>query len=75
MHRPQDGRIVGYDNAHMPKNLVGIRNSLGDLIVALDHRHFREGEATNYRFVSPEKLLDDFWSDVYRVLKEEGIHD
>lgn len=73
MHSPGDGRIVGYDNAHLPQNLVGARKANGDLIVEWDHRHFRDGDATHYVFMSPERLLEDFWRDVNRILKEEGV--
>jgi hypothetical protein len=73
MHTPRDGRIIGYDNAHMPENLIGTGKPDGTSIVAWDHRHLRDSEARHYEFRSPEQLLQDFWSDVYRILREEGI--
>jgi hypothetical protein len=31
-----------------------------------DHRHFR-GVETEYRFVSEEQLMADFWADVHKI--------
>jgi hypothetical protein len=71
MHNPKDGRVLGYDNAHLPGNLRHTTKHASP--VALDHRHWREAEATPYLFTTPEALLADFWDDAYRLLKEEGI--
>lgn len=73
LHTPRGGRILGYDNAHMPENLVNSKKPDGTSIRVLDHRHYRDAGARCYEFRSPEQLLDDFWNDVYRILKEEGI--
>ncbi|RAU23396.1 hypothetical protein CU669_04510 [Paramagnetospirillum kuznetsovii] len=29
-----------------------------------DHRHCKDGDETDYDFVSPARLLEDFWADV-----------
>lgn len=73
LHTPRGRRVVGYDNAHAahkrgPLKLVGAKK------VEFDHRHYR-GNWRAYEFVSPEQLLADFWTDVEKVLKEEGVRD
>ncbi|MGE0024066.1 MAG: DUF6516 family protein [Hyphomicrobium sp.] len=72
MHRPGNERVVGYDNAHAPKVGSGPSAPSRQRSLAFDHRHFRE-KVTACPFVSAEKLLEDFWSDVETILKEEGI--
>ena len=72
MHRPGNDRIVGYDNAHTPKVGGGPSAPSRRRALAFDHRHFK-GRVSAYVFTSPEKLLEDFWSDVETILKEEGI--
>jgi hypothetical protein len=37
-----------------------------------DHRHWR-GTMYAYDFKSAGQLLEDFWADVYKMLKEEGV--
>jgi hypothetical protein len=73
LHRKGGHRVLGYDNAHLPENLKRIRDIGGAETITLDHKHWRDRDAQHYIFISPEKLLEDFWSDVYRILKEEGI--
>jgi hypothetical protein len=73
MHTPGGGRVLGYDNAHLPENLVNSRKSGGTPIRVWDRRHYRDADARCHEFGSPEQLLDDFWTDVYRILMEEGI--
>jgi Family of unknown function (DUF6516) len=72
LHRPGNERIVGYDNAHSPKIGSGPSSLSRSRALAFDHRHFK-GKVTPYEFGSPEKLLEDFWLDVEKILKEEGI--
>lgn len=72
LHRPGNERVVGYDNAHQAKVGTGPSAPSRTRELAFDHRHFR-GDVTPYPFESPEKLLEDFWSDVEKILKEEGI--
>ena len=73
LHRRGGHRVLGYDNAHLPENLKGWKKPDGSALTDRDHRHWRDQEADPYTFVSPGKLLEDFWADVDRMLKEEGI--
>lgn len=72
LHKPGNERIVGYDNAHKPT--IGSGPSAPSKMRALffDYKHIK-GKVAPYEFESPEKLLEDFWADVERTLKEEGI--
>ena len=72
LHRPGSDRILGYDNAHAPYVGSGPSAPSRRRDIAFDHRHYR-GNITAYEFVSPLKLLEDFWLDVEKLLKEEGI--
>ena len=49
------GRLIGYDN------------TAGDH----DHRRYRGHEAWRYQFVSPERLVADFLTDV-RAVRNDG---
>jgi len=71
LHRPGSDRIMGYDNAHAPDIGSGPSRPSRRNALAYDHRHYR-GTITTYNFVSPVRLLEDFWADVERLLKEEG---
>jgi hypothetical protein len=65
LHRPGNARTLGYDNAHRVKGLK--KDSL-----TFDHRHWK-GDIHPYEFKSPNELLNDFFTDVDRMLKEEGV--
>lgn len=71
LHRPGDERILGYDNAHAIDVRAGPSNRSARP-VTFDHVHKGE-RVVPYTFRSPEDLLVDFWRDVERILKEEGI--
>ena len=61
-------RLVCYDNAHPVASGRGPgRRRAG----TSDHRHVR-AVAKSYRDTDAETLLQDFWADLERVLKEEG---
>lgn len=66
---PQGKRLVCYDNSHPVS--VG-RPPSRRKSTTNDHRHFRMRVAP-YNYVNAEVLLEDFWTDVSNVLKEEGI--
>ena len=72
LHRPGSERILGYDNAHAPDVGSGPSRPSRRRALAFDHRHYR-ATVSVYDFETPAKLLEDFWSDVERLLKEEGI--
>jgi len=66
---PGDERLVCYDNAHPVK--AG-RGPGGRKAAAADHRHVRSRIAP-YAYTDADVLMRDFWTDVERVLKEEGV--
>ena len=72
IHRPGNDRVMGYDNAHSPDVGSGPSRRSRRRSLSYDHRHYREVTRA-YAFETPAKLLEDFWADVERILKEEGI--
>lgn len=71
LHRPDDARVLGYDNAHA----IDVRSGPSKRSArpaAFDHVH-RGERVVPYAFRSPEDLLVDFWRDVETILKEEGV--
>jgi hypothetical protein len=65
LHDRNQRRLIGYDNAHSAKVR---KRRYSPRSVTWDHRHVLN-EVFVYRFESPEKLLSDFWNDVYQLLK------
>jgi hypothetical protein len=64
LHGPSNERIVGYDNDHpVPPTRWGDPQ---------DHRHTHRG-AKPYIYLDAAALLEAFWADVDRVLRDEGI--
>ncbi len=61
LHDHTNRRVLGYDNAHgTPKRRV-----------PFDHKHRHQNdEGVPYKFQSAERLLEDFWNDVDRVLRQ-----
>jgi hypothetical protein len=71
LHGPEGTRLVGFDNAH-PVGSVGGRYKKKP--VAADHWHRTENDPGRpYRFVNAERLVDDFFDEVERVLTQRGI--
>ena len=64
LHDPNNMRILGYDNAHgiKPK-----KKKYGAKRVVWDHRHERE-IIEPYEFEDAVQLLEDFWTDVEKML-------
>jgi hypothetical protein len=63
--------LIRFDNAHAVERLGGryVRQS-----PAYDHWHRSEtDQGRPYAFTSAAKLLEDFWSEVKRVMTERGI--
>jgi hypothetical protein len=62
-------RVLGYDNAHAvrpPKKFKFAGRRL-----PYDHRHRTSGDkGVPYEFESPQRLLEDFFAEVDRVIKE-----
>jgi len=67
LHNPYNKRILGYDNAHgiKPK-----RKKFGAKRIAWDHKHERK-IVEAYEFENAGQLLEDFWTDVERIMIEE----
>ena len=73
LHDPDGKRLVGFDNAHrIPPRGARFRRRA----TASDHWHRTEtDEGRPYAFVSADRLLDDFFREVRRVLTERGLSD
>jgi hypothetical protein len=72
LHRPEGERVLGYDNAHFPPIGSGPARRSQRLGRGQDHRH-RYDRITWYEFSSAAQLMEDFWNDVRRLLREEGV--
>jgi Family of unknown function (DUF6516) len=71
LHAPDGRRLVGFDNAH---TVVGRGARFKKRSRASDHWHRSEGDIGRpYEFKDAETLLDDFFNEVERVLRERGI--
>jgi len=71
LHAPDGTRLVGYDNAHVVP-AKGSRFRRRE--TASDHWHRTEKDAGRpYQFVDADTLLQDFFREVRRVLREHGI--
>jgi len=67
LHNPCNIRILGYDNAHgiKPK-----KKKYAAKRIAWDHRHERK-VVEPYEFENAGQLLENFWTDVEKILLEE----
>lgn len=69
LHAPSGKRVLGYDNAH-PVDAgggPGRRKKHG-----VDHKH--AGKSVRpYGYTDAGTLMSDFWADIERFLKAEGI--
>lgn len=71
LHGPDNQRLIGFDNAHSPP-VKGAR--FKKRTKAMDHWHrTKTDEGRRYEFKDAETLIDDFFDEVERVLKENGI--
>jgi len=72
LHSPNGRRLVGFDNAHPVRRASGRFKRLSK---GSDHWH---RDATDkgrpYEFKSPEILLEDFFCEVERVLRELSVN-
>jgi hypothetical protein len=72
LHDSNDDRILGYNNAHAVDVASGpARRSKRP--VAWDHISRRDGRAVAYKFSSPYQLVADFFAEVERILRKEGV--
>jgi hypothetical protein len=69
LHGPDGSRLVGFDNAHTVRKSHGPG---GKSPTAYDHKH-KTDAIRPYRFRDAGTLLEDFWAEVDRVLKEKGV--
>ena len=69
LHGPGGSRLVGFDNAHPVRESPGPG---GKSRGPFDHRHRLE-TVRPYRFKDAPTLLEDFWAEVDKLLKEKGV--
>jgi len=71
LHAPDGTRLVGFDNAHgVPATGSPFKRRAPER----DHWHRTEKDPGRpYEFKDAEKLVDDFFNEVERVLTERGI--
>ena len=63
-----EGRLLGFDNAHLIK--ARKRGRFSGRTIAYDHKHMSpDDEGVPYVFESAEQLLTDFFTEVDKVLK------
>ena len=71
LHDRYGTRVLGYDNAHavkLPKKFKFAGRRL-----SYDHRHRTSSDkGVPYLFESPQRLLEDFFAEVDRVIREAG---
>jgi len=71
LHNPKGKRLVGFDNAHGVRHPGGKKRRKEP---AVDHWHRTEQDTGRpYAFKDAETLVDDFFSEVERVLTEHGV--
>ena len=71
LHGPTGKRLIGFDNAHAvrPSGSRFKKETVG-----FDHWHRTATDAGRpYRFIDAERLVDDFFKDVNRVLQAHGV--
>ena len=72
LHSPNGRRLVGFDNAHPVQQASGRFKRLSK---ASDHWHRDAADKGRpYDFKSPEILLEDFFCEVERVLRELSVN-
>jgi hypothetical protein len=69
LHGPSGNRLVGFDDAHPVRQSHGPG---GKSRGAVDHKHRME-TVRPYRFKDAATLLEDFWAEVDKLLKEKGV--
>jgi hypothetical protein len=69
LHGPDSSRLIGFDNAHPVRES---RGPGGKSQGPLDHKHRLE-TVRPYRFKDAATLVEDFWTEVDKRLKEKGV--
>lgn len=71
LHGPDGMRLIGFDNAH---SVAAVGSRFNERPKETDHWHRTENDPGRpYVFESAEKLIDDFFDEIERVLTERGI--
>ena len=71
LHSPEGRRLMGFDNAHGGARPAGSRFKHSGEKFRFDHWHRHAADVgVTYEFNSAYKLLEDFYTEVDRVLKE-----
>lgn len=71
LHAPDGTRLVGFDNAHAIR-VTGSRSRKRPVVA--DHWHRTHADPGRpYRFKDAEKLIDEFFDEVERVLAQRGV--
>jgi hypothetical protein len=71
LHDPDGNRLMGFDNAHGGMKPAGSKFKNVGRKFAFDHLHrHATDEGVLYEFDSAYKLVEDFYIEVDRVLKE-----
>lgn len=71
LHAPDGTRLVGFDNAH---NVAARGSRFKRRGKVTDHWHRTEKDRGRpYEFKDAETLIDDFFNEIERVLRERGI--
>jgi len=71
LHAPDGTRLLGFDNAH---GVAGARSRYKQRSQVTDHWHRREGDIGRpYEFKDAATLLDNFFDEVERALRERGV--
>ena len=71
LHAPDGTRLVGFDNAH---DVPARGSRFKHRTESTDHWHRTEKDpGRSYEFKDAETLIDDFFGEVERVLRDRGI--
>lgn len=71
LHSPEGHRLMGFDNAHGGVKPAGSRFQHVGEKYTFDHWHRHPADqGVTYEFNSAYKLVEDFYTEVDRVLKE-----
>lgn len=69
LHSKTGARLMGFDNAHAVRRTGG---RLAGQVRVYDHVHRGSGDPGRpYRFDNAGKLIEDFWVEVERIMREE----
>jgi hypothetical protein len=72
LHDENDDRVLGYDNSH-PVDVATGPARKSKRPKAFDHIDRRGKKSVPYRFTTPFRLVEDFFSEVEEILKKEGV--